>query len=416
MEEARMHAAGARFPAALALGLAALAPACAEAASDYLTVVGGSDDDIVFDVAADANGNLYVTGETKSADLPVTGAIQSMLRGTHDAFVLKLDPAGNVVYLTYLGGSGFDSGRGIDVDAAGNAYVTGYTESVNFPVQNALDANRGGFADAFVSKIGPQGNSLLFSTYFGGSNSDNGEAIAVDSAGRIYVAGRTAGGLTPINAAQSTLGGVEDAFVIRLNAGHTAIDYTTYLGGNFTDFANAIAADAAGRACVAGFSQSTVFPEVNPSQVGSRGAADAFYAVIGVDGSTFVVASLLGGTGQDEARGVACDSARLAVVGDTRSTDFPTGSSAGGSFQSALAGGLDGFSTTITIASGAIERERGQVYLLALRLRGNDDGNPERRDGDNSRDVCGWRVRAGRRRTRPRAGCGLRGRRRGTTR
>lgn len=341
---------------AMMLAVLAMATAGAQAAPDFITVVGGSGDDRVFDIAVDAAGNSYVTGETNSADLPVVGGVQSQRRGTYDAFVLKLAPDGSVVFLTYLGGDGFDSGRGIAVDAAGRIWVTGYTESANFPLQDPLDASRGGFSDAFIARLSAAGDLLQFSTYFGGPNADNGEAIAVDDDGRIHVAGRTSGGLTVVNAAQATFGGVDDGFVLRLDGALSGYQYVSYLGGNFTDIPAAIAVDPTGRACIAGSSQSTTFPTVNPVQAGNAGAADAFYTVVAADGTSFVLSSLVGGTGVDEARGVSCDASRIALVGDTVSVDFPTGSTGGPAVQSVAGGGRDGFLVEVSIADGTLAR------------------------------------------------------------
>lgn len=346
---------GRSLAALLMLGLA-MATAGTQAAPDFVTVVGGSGDDRVFDIAVDAAGYSYVTGETSSADLPVVGGVQSQRRGTHDAFVLKLAPDGAVVFLSYLGGDGFDSGRGIAVDAAGRIWVTGYTESANFPLQDPLDANRGGFSDAFIARLSAAGDLLQFSTYFGGNSADNGEAIAVDTEGHIYVAGRTSGGLSVVNAAQATFGGVEDAFVLRLDSALSAYQYVSYLGGNFSDIPAAIAVDPSGQACIAGFSQSTTFPTINPAQPGNAGAADAFYTVVATDGTQFVLSSLLGGSARDEARAVSCDATRLALVGDSDSVDFPTGSTGGPPVQSVAGGGRDGFLVEVSISSGAVQR------------------------------------------------------------
>jgi hypothetical protein len=345
-----------RSPTTLLAALLAATTVYAQPAPDFITVLGGSGDDRVFDLALDAQGNTYVTGETSSIDFPVVGGVQATRRGTFDAFVVKLDPAGQVVYSTYLGGDGFDSGRGIAVDAQGNAWITGYTESANFPLQDPLDASRGGFSDAFIARLSAAGDLLQFSTYFGGGNADNGEAIAVDADGRIYVAGRTTGGLSVVNAAQPVFGGVDDGFVLRLNSAATAYEYVTYLGGNFTDIPAAIAVDPAGRACIVGSSQSTVFPLVNPSQPAPGGATDSFYTVIASDGASFTLSSWLGGTSIDEARGVSCDTTRIAIVGDTRSTDFPTGSTGGPPVQAVNGGERDGFLVEATIASGVVQR------------------------------------------------------------
>ena len=175
----------------------------------YITYLGGSADDGAFGVAVDAAGNAYVTGFTDSADFPTSSnALYKHISGILDksygyypvdAFVTELDPSGaNLVYSTYLGGSSMDSGQGIAVDAAGNAYVTGFTYSSNFPTVNALQkklACTNSFyfnANAFIAKIGPGGTNLVYSTYFGGHNFDEGESIAVDTNGLVYVTGFTA--------------------------------------------------------------------------------------------------------------------------------------------------------------------------------------------------------------------------------
>lgn len=317
----------------------------AQAPVDAAVILGGSDSDRLFDVAVDPAGNLYAVGETFSADFPVLGGIQPTLNGTQDAFVAKIDPSGQLLYSTYLGGSGFDSARGIAVDSAGNAYVVGYTTSADFPRQNPLDANRGGLSDGFISKLGPQGNVLLFSTYFGGNSEDSAEAIAIDAQGNLYVSGRTSGGLTTINAAQPNYGGNEDAYVLRLNAPMDAYAYVSYLGGAQLDYSTAIGVDPSGRACVVGFSGSIDFPRVNASQPppGTPATQDGFYTLFDPAGSTLLVSSLIGGAGFDQARGVACNATHLAVVGDTLSTDFPAGSSIGSAVQAALAGDKDAF-------------------------------------------------------------------------
>ena len=324
-----------------------------------ISILGGSSRDLVFDIAVDPDGHIYVVGETWSPDFPIVGAVQGTLRGTSDAFVAKLSPGGTqLIYATYLGGSGFDSGRSIAVDAAGHAYVTGYTASSDFPLANALDANRGGPADAFIVKLNPQGNALLFSTYFGGNSDDNADAIALDSQGGVYVAGRTHGGLPVINAAQSTFGGVEDAFVAKLGPGLTAYEYVTYLGGGLTDIVGGLGVDGLGRACVAGFTQSADFPLVNGPTPGTGGNGDAFFTLLAAGGNSVLVSSPLGGSGEDWARGVACTADRLAVVGHTVSTDFPTGGTTGAQIQTVLGGDRDGFLAVFDVSSlPAVSRE-----------------------------------------------------------
>ena len=178
-----------------------------------------------------------MTGTTHSTDFPTTpGPSRRPIGGNDDAFVTKLNPTGTaLVYSTYLGGTSDDYGYGIAVDTAGNAYVTGYTASTNFPTTpGAFQTTYGGGSDdAFVTKLNPTGTALVYSTYLGGTDSDGGYGIAVDSAGNAYVTGYTASTNFPTTpgAFQTTFGGNGDAFVTKLNPTGTALVYSTYLGG-----------------------------------------------------------------------------------------------------------------------------------------------------------------------------------------
>ena len=159
----------------------------------YSTYLGGSGDEIGYDIALDATGNMYIAGSTTSTNFPTAGAFQSTAPGgTLDGFVTKLNPAGTaLVYSTYLGGSGTDTALAIAVDSAGNAYVTGVTISDTFPTVNAFQGTRGGNSDTFVTKLNAAGSALVYSTYLGGSSAESGFGIAVDSAGNAYVTGPT---------------------------------------------------------------------------------------------------------------------------------------------------------------------------------------------------------------------------------
>ncbi|HEV8523384.1 MAG TPA: SBBP repeat-containing protein, partial [Terriglobales bacterium] len=201
----------------------------------YSTYLGGSGGDYGMGIAVDAAGAAYVTGYTGSTDFPTANAFQATHAGggqiPYDVFVTKLNATGTaLVYSTYLGGSGLDQGVGIAVDAAGAAYVTGGTESADFPVSctapcTVLDATLGaGGNDAFVTKLDPTGSALVYSTYLGGSYVDEGRSIAVDAEGAAYVTGLTesadftAGCTAPCTVLDSTLAGIRDAFVTKLNA------------------------------------------------------------------------------------------------------------------------------------------------------------------------------------------------------
>ena len=234
----------------------------------YSTYLGGSGYDIARGIAVDANGNAYVTGYTTSLDFPTASRLGS--KGGANAFVAKLNAAGKaLVYSTYLGGSVFDFAGGIAVDASGNAYVTGTTYSTDFPTANAFQGstNAGRVPDAFVAKLNASGSALLYSTYLGGSLGENGQAIAVDASGNAYVTGSTASSDFPTaNAFQSTNRGGDDVFVTKLNVTGSAPVYSTYLGGSGNDEASGIAVDASGYAYVTGNTDSTSFPTANAIQ------------------------------------------------------------------------------------------------------------------------------------------------------
>jgi len=306
----------------------------------YSTYLGGTGGESAHGIAVDGTGNAYVTGSTRSSDFPVVNPLQPALRGSVDVFVSKLNSTGSVVYSTYLGGSDTgtasadDVGLGIAVDTAGNAYVTGATNSADFPTTaNALQPTWGAGCcqsdDAFVVKLNPTGSALVYATYLGGTFSDFGNSIAVDSVGNAHVTGFTNSLDFPTaNPIQATLGGGfgdADAFVAKLNAAGTALIYSTYLGGSGAENATGIAVDAAGNAYVAGNTSSADFPTVNPVQGGFGGNADAFVAKLDPIGTALVYSTYLGGSGFDGATGIAVDSAGSAyVTGGTGSPDFPT--------------------------------------------------------------------------------------------
>jgi hypothetical protein len=252
----------------------------------YSTYLGGIDFDQGVGVAVDASGNAYVAGETFSSDFPTTpGAFQKTAPGNGDAFVSKLNAAGSALLSsTYLGGSGIDGGASIAIDSSGNAYVTGWTASSNFPTTSgAFQTIYGGGQDAFVTKLNAGGSALLYSAYLGGSDIDFGSGIAVDTLGNAYVTGHTLSSNFPTTAGafQTTYGGGEDAFVSKLNAAGSALVYSTYLGGSGGDGGSGIAVDAFGNAYVTGGTASSNFP-TTPGAFQTRGSSfgDAFAAKI----------------------------------------------------------------------------------------------------------------------------------------
>ncbi len=288
----------------------------------YSTYAGGSGLDWAYAVAVDSIGNTYVTGGSGSTNFPGGGT----LKGTEDVFVMKINPGGtSKLYTTFLGGGAADEGRGIAVDAQGNAYITGSTGSLDFPTKNPVQATFGGSGDAFLTKLSATGAALLYSTYLGGNGSDIGNGIAVDPAGNAYVAGTTFSTNFPTKAAfQPGKGAQQDAFLAKINASGSALVYATYLGGNNTDEGNGIAVDAAGNAYITGSTASTNFPVQSPYRGSNTGSVDAFVTKMNPAGSALVYSTYLGGSAADYGTAIAVDPAGNAyVTGIVTSEDFP---------------------------------------------------------------------------------------------
>lgn len=292
----------------------------------WSTYLGGQGQDYATGVAVDSSNNVYVTGYTTSTDFPLQNPYQTQPSAL-TAYVTKFNPAGSaLVYSTFVGGGGTDRPYAIVVDGAGAAYVAGSTHSTNFPTVNAYQGSLGGSSDAFVFKLAPAGNSLTYSTYFGGSLLDRAQALAVDSAGRAYITGRTESNNLPTKSAfQATRGsGSGDAFVARLSAGGNSLDYASYLGGDGSDLGNAIAVDSSNNVYVAGQTASNNFPTVGPIQGSRGGGDDVFVTKVNASGSSIAFSTYLGGGGHDRAFGLALASTNEPVIcGQTTSSTFP---------------------------------------------------------------------------------------------
>ncbi len=297
----------------------------------FSTFLGGNGADSANAVALDAQANIYVAGETTSSNFPILNPLQFGSGGGDDAFVSKFSSIGARLYSTYLGGAGNDRATAIAVDASGDAYITGSTYSTNFPTQDAFQAKLGGGQDAFAAKVGASGNSLIYSTYLGGSGGtvsapETGNGIAVDSTGSAYIAGATSSSNFPtLSPLQPVLNGSEDAFVLKLSAAGSSLVYSTYLGGSSFDVATAIAIDSADNAYVVGYTASTDFPVANAIQGSNAGSYDAFIVELSSAGNNLVLGTYLGGSGSDSGNSIALDgSGNIYVGGQTLSTAFPT--------------------------------------------------------------------------------------------
>ena len=314
----------------------------------YTVYLGGGGNDSGRGIAMDSGGNLYVAGLTASTDFPTTtGAFSESLSGQEGAFVAKLNPAGNLLYSTYLGGVTSGSSIGIAVDNSSEAYVAGQTGSPSFPVTSgAIQGTYGGGAsDCFVTKLNAAGSALVYSTFLGGSGLDACTGIALDSASYAYVSGMTYSANFPVLNPLQALNGTANAFVSKMNPSGTTLVYSTYIGGSNIDEATAIAVDSSGSAYITGASSSIDFP-VTPGvlQTSLKGAYNAFASKLAPAGTSLLFSTFIGGSGSDTATSVAV--ARLGTVvigGFTSSPDFPVV----GGVQSVLEGAFDAFMITL---------------------------------------------------------------------
>jgi hypothetical protein len=363
----------------------------------YSTYIGGSYLDSA-DAIALAKDSAYITGFTESDNFPTTSGVFQPTIGQStgvcegdswcaDAFVVRLSADGaSMLYSTFLGVGGPESGEGIAVDAAGNAYVLGMTNSDRFHILNAAQPTYGGGGctqpgqsypcfDDFVTKLNPTGSALVYSTYLGGNGDEaflfqGAGNIAIDPAGYAYVTGYTKSANFPLrNPIQETKHGIIDAFITKLSPDGSSFVYSTYLGGSLGENGRGIIADAAGNAYVTGETYSDNFPTTpqsfQPTKPDSAKNGDAFVVKLPSDGSEFAYSTYLGGAVSDGGNGVAVDAAGNAyIVGFTGSLDFPIRNP----FQSSLAGGdrLDAFVTKLSSVGDAI--------IYSTYLGGSDEG------------------------------------------
>ena len=310
----------------------------------YSTYLGGDYSDFASAIAVDSSGSAYVTGMTDSYGFPTENPIQASCDACGyttdnlfgDAFVTKFSADGSsLVYSTYLGGSAEDWGMAIAVDSTGSAYVTGLTQSADFPTANPFQAANASIllsttgANAFVAKLNPSGSALVYSTYLGGAAEDYGAGIAVDSNGSAYVTGFAQSHNFPtLNPYQATMLGDNDAFVTKFNADGSSLVYSTYLGGQSASQGSSIVVDSFGNAYVTGSTTSNYFPIIDATQSNCTSCSSytsAFLSQLNATGSALLFSTYLGGSNTNTPFGLALDSSGNAfVAGLTKSTDFPT--------------------------------------------------------------------------------------------
>jgi len=335
-------------------------------ALDYCGYVGGNGWEVLEAVAVDNSGNAYVTGETQSSagNFPVkVGPSLIHSGGGEDAFICKVNAAGTALtYCGYIGVSGGDVGKGVAVDSAGNAYVVGHTDSTEstFPITLGPDLSHNGSTDGFVCKVNSTGSALTYCGYLGGSSSDRAEGVAVDVAGNAYVAGYTSSteASFPVTVGPDvTHNGNSDAFICKVSAAGTALDYCGYVGGSEIDGARNVAVDSSGNAHLAGYTNSTEssFPVIGGPDLTQNGSYDAFVCVLNATGSALTECGFIGGGDVEVAKGIALDGAGgIYLAGDSESTQNIFQTAAG--FDASHNGDADGFILKLTLCgNGFVE-------------------------------------------------------------
>ncbi|GAA5185716.1 hypothetical protein GCM10023322_30340 [Rugosimonospora acidiphila] len=360
---------------------------------EYSTLLGGAGNQNGAAIAVDASGDAYVTGFTQSSTFPTTpGAFDrtGSANDDLDAFVSKLNPTGTgLVYSTFLGGSNFEWGRDIALDAAGDVYVAGQTKSSNFPTTsgafdrtfNVANCPRCGVDqyDAFVTKLNPSGSKLVYSTFLGGTDIDDILALAVDGSGQAYVAGQTVSHDFPTTsgAFDTTNDGGYDAFVTKLNAQGSRLAYSTLLGGNDNELPGGIAVDAAGDVVVGGSTRSLDYPTTagalqrTHSGGDSQNLFEGFITKLNPAGSALVYSTFLGGTKQESVGHIALDpQGDVYLGGSTMSPEFPT---TPGAFDTTFNGPFESFVAKLNPSGSAL------LYSTFLGGAGADVGavNPD---------------------------------------
>jgi len=330
----------------------------------YSTYVGGTLNQSGNGIAVDSSGDAYVAGFTASTNFPITtGAFQTKLGSgaVGNVCVFELGSSGALVYSTYLGGTGEDTGLGIALDSTNSAYVVGKTSSTDFPTQSPIQASLNGTSNGFVTKLNASGTApLVYSTYLGGGTGDFVGAVALDSSANAYVTGATASSSFPTTTGAfqtkcgtdgTCNGGLFDAFVTVIKADGSGYVYSTFLGGSSDDAGDGIAVDSSGSAYVTGLTASSDFPVASALQGTYGGNSDAFVTKLNPAGSALVYSTYLGGAQYDLGASIALDGGNNAyVTGQTASSAFPTA----GPTQSALKGGNDAFVAEINSTGSAL--------------------------------------------------------------
>lgn len=338
----------------------------------YSTYIGGSGDDGAFGVVLDVNQNPCVVGRTGSSNFPVTaGAFQTSYGGgTYDAFAVKLNSNGSsLIYSTFIGGSGTDVGWFRNaIDSVGRVYLTGYTSSSNFPTTPGAyqTSYSGGSNCIFVTKLSPDGSAAEFSTYIGGSENDVGEGVYLSSEGDVFVGGYSSSADFPVTAGayQTVYPGTTftAAIISKLSPDGSTLLASTYLTGRGYNYCGDIIVDSRNVVHVTGWTNAGNFP-ITPAIIPSsfQGVYDAFISSLSSDLSQLLVSYYVGGSQEDNGRQITIDRyGRIYTAGDTKSSNFPV---TAGAYQTVLRGSRDAY---VTKSPLIISFQRAAVTIVKI--------------------------------------------------
>ncbi len=327
----------------------------------FSTLLGASGSDYGIGLNLDDEGNLYIVGDTDSPDFATPGAYCVTYNNFTDAFVAKLRPSNpNPVFVTYIGGEGGDYSRAVEIGSDGSIYLSGHTFAEDFPIKGpAISTELDGGQDCYLAKLSNDGSDLLYSSYFGGNESDGTRNIHLNSAGEVYLTGITYSGTLPTtqDAYARRLARKPDAFAVKLDSSLSRIVYCTYIGGTSYESMVCSCIDSAGNAYIAGRTRSDDFP-VSPGafsvvKKGNEYAYDGFIFILNPTGTDRVYATYLGGKEAEEIHDLEVGkNGSVFITGGTHSEDFPLTSNA---FRSNLTESEDGFLTVLDSTLSTLE-------------------------------------------------------------
>ena len=352
----------------------------------WSTCMGGSDYDEGRGIKVNLNGEVYLIGVTESIDFPAFFGYQMTYQGGWDIFFVKFQISDSGIsaydYSTYLGGTGYDYGLDIDVDSGGNAYISGYSTSSNFPALNQYQGLQGG-TDIIITKFDPSQRgvpSLLYSTYLGGSGDDEGHGITADDNGVVHVTGSTESTDFPlINPFQGDQTG-NDAFLAKVDtnsSGTSSLQYSSYLGGNGGETGRSLDTDLRGYIYISGITNSSDFPLINNIQ-GYQGGSDAFLSKFDTrlaGSSSLLLSTCVGGSSLDYAMGISVDTNyNIYITGFTTSSDFPLLNP----YQNSYQGNDDGFLSKLVMEcniSASVSGGNGIVSPTSQTVNAGQNGS-----------------------------------------